>query len=312
MRSPDIIGAMEVENLPTLQAIADQVNGDAVAAGDLNPNYQAHLIEGNDAGGIDVGFLVKGARVAVMNVIQEGKDATYINPIDGQPDLLNDRPPLVLRASIQHQSGLTFPVTVIVNHLRSLLGIDDPVDGPRVRAKRKAQAEFLAALVQAQQESDPGEHIVCVGDFNAFQFSDGYVDVMGTIKGEPAAIDQVVLASGDLMNPDLFDLGEVIEAQERYSFSFNGSAQTLDHVLMTGNLRSRFSSFHYARSNADFPESLRNDATRPERVSDHDMPVAYFSFAKTSSVCDAICIRSPQLRPKRICGHCPEDKPPIN
>jgi len=30
----------------------------------------------------------------------------------------------------------------------------------------------------------------------------------------------------------------------------------------------------YARSNADFPESLRADATRPERVSDHDAIVA--------------------------------------
>lgn len=39
----------------------------------------------------------------------------------------------------------------------------------------------------------------------------------------------------------------------------------------------------YARSNADFPESFRNDANRPERLSDHDMPVAYFTFPATAA-----------------------------
>jgi uncharacterized repeat protein (TIGR01451 family) len=33
-----------------------------------------------------------------------------------------------------------------------------------------------------------------------------------------------------------------------------------------------------ARGNADFPELFAGDPTRPERASDHDMPVAYFRF----------------------------------
>jgi hypothetical protein len=37
---------------------------------------------------------------------------------------------------------------------------------------------------------------------------------------------------------------------------------------------------NYGRNGADFPESYRNDATRPERVSDHDMPVAYFRYGE--------------------------------
>src|SRR6185295_18165037 len=101
MRYPDILGVEEMENLTTLQAVADKVNADAVAAGDPNPNYQAYLEEGNDIGGIDVGFLVKGApRVAVLAVTQEGKDATYTDPNTGNPALLNDRPLLVLRARV--------------------------------------------------------------------------------------------------------------------------------------------------------------------------------------------------------------------
>jgi hypothetical protein len=84
MRYPDILGVEEMENLTTLQAVAAKVNADAVAAGDPNPNYQAYLEEGNDIGGIDVGFLVKGdPRVHVLAVTQEGKDATYTAPNTG-------------------------------------------------------------------------------------------------------------------------------------------------------------------------------------------------------------------------------------
>jgi hypothetical protein len=34
----------------------------------------------------------------------------------------------------------------------------------------------------------------------------------------------------------------------------------------------------YARSNADFPESFRNNFNRPERLSDHDAPMVYFTL----------------------------------
>ena len=278
MQIPDILGVVEIENVSTLEALAARINGDAVAASQPDPDYQAYLFEGNDIGGIDVGFLVKGApRVSVIDVTQEGKDTTYINPNNNQPELLNDRPSLVLRATVQPPTGLAVPVTVIVNHLRSLSGVDDPVDGGRVRAKRRAQAEFLADLIQARQAADPNERIVSVGDYNAFQFSDGYVDSIGTIKGTPAPTDEVVLASGDLVTPDLTNLVDTAPADQRYSYSFDGNAQVLDHVLVTANLLPSVRGFHHARNDADFPESLRNDATRPERISDHDMPVAYFS-----------------------------------
>jgi uncharacterized repeat protein (TIGR01451 family) len=276
MRTPDIIGIEEMENLQTLQAVANKVNSDAVAAGDPNPNYQAYLEEGNDIGGIDVGFLVKTPRVNVISVTQVGKTTTYVDP-DGGLALLNDRPSLVLVATVQPPSGVAFPVTVIVNHLRSLSGVDDPADGARVRAKRRAQAEFLANYIQSRQSADPNEHIVSVGDYNAFQFNDGYVDSIGTIKGTPTPADQVVLASADLVNPDLTELIHAVP-DERYSYSFDGNAQELDHIIITGNLLPRFDSLNYARNDADFPEVYRSDASRPERISDHDMPVAYFSF----------------------------------
>lgn len=278
MRSPDIIGVEEMENLTTLQAVANKVNADAIAAGQPNPNYQAYLIEGNDVGGIDVGFLVKASRVSVVDVTQEGKDATFINPNTGQADILNDRPPLILRATIQPPTGPPFPVTVIVNHLRSLSGIDDLTDGNRIRTKRRAQAEFLANLIQARQAADPNERIISLGDYNSFQFNDGYVDVIGTIKGTPTPADQVVLASNDLVNPDLIDLVDSAPADQRYSFMFDGNAQELDHVLISQNLLGRANGLQYARNDADFPETYRSDPNRSERISDHDPIVAYFAI----------------------------------
>jgi hypothetical protein len=40
----------------------------------------------------------------------------------------------------------------------------------------------------------------------------------------------------------------------------------------------KFNRADVAHSNADFPDSYRNDPNRPERISDHDMPVAYFTL----------------------------------
>jgi uncharacterized repeat protein (TIGR01451 family) len=282
MRFPDILGVEEAENLGVLQALANRINADAVAAGQPNPAYEARLVEGNDVGGIDVGVLVRTARVAIIGVEQHGRDATYVNPLTGLHELLNDRPPLVVRAAVAVPGGPPFPIVVVVNHLRSLLGMDDPVEGIRVRAKRVAQAEYLALLVDALQDESPRAAVVTVGDFNAFEVNDGHADVMGVVKGDPAPANEVVTHGNDVIDPDLVNLVETIDpaAGQRYSYVFDGNAQVLDHVLITQSLSAKLRGFEYARNDADFPESLRNVATRPERTSDHDMPVAFFRHPK--------------------------------
>ena len=173
----------------------------------------------------------------------------------------------------------------LLRDLRSLNGVDDEspgsngwlTAGQRVRAKRQKQAESLANLVQARQVADPTESIVLVGDFNAFEFNDGLVDSMGTIVGMPTPAPEVVLASPDLVTPNLLNLLPTVEA-ERYSFSFDGNAQTLDHVLLSSVASAVLSGFGHAHIDADFPEVLRGDPGRPERLSDHDPAVARFTF----------------------------------
>jgi hypothetical protein len=231
---------------------------------------------------------VKTAKVNVVSVVQVGKNDTYIDPNNGQPDTLNDRPPLVLQASV---NGI--PFTVIVVHQRSLLGIDDPTDGNRVRTKRRAQAEFLANYIQSRQQANSSERIVVLGDFNAFDVNDGYVDAIGTVRGQPTSPALVTLPSNDLVNPDLTSLADTfLPAGQRYSYVFRGNAQTIDHILANPNMLSIASRFAYARNNADFSESFRNDSTRPERFSDHDIPVAYFRLPATAlSIGSAVTAR---------------------
>jgi hypothetical protein len=280
LHMPDILGVQEAEKLQVLQDLAARIDTDAAAAGQPAPGYQAFLLEGNDVGGIDVGFLVA-SRVTVHAVVQHGLADTFVDPTDGSIDLLNDRPSLSLRATVAAAPGtLPAEVVVVVNHLRSLNDIDDPVDGPRVRAKRLAQAEYVARLLDGLRAQYPGVPVVSVGDYNAFEVNDGYVDVLGIVRGAPAPATEVVSAGGDLLDPD-FLLAPAVAgtpADQTYSYSFDGNAQSLDHVLVSGDAAAVLAAFDHARVNADFPEVFRGDATRVERTSDHDPAVAYFRF----------------------------------
>ncbi len=66
---PDVLGVVEVENITVLQLLADQI------AADFSITYSAYLVEGNDGGGIDVGYLVRGDRVANVVITQLDKEA---------------------------------------------------------------------------------------------------------------------------------------------------------------------------------------------------------------------------------------------
>jgi predicted extracellular nuclease len=286
LKTPDILGTVEVENLTVLQDLAARINADAVAAGQPNPNYVAYLMEGNDVGGIDVGYLVKTGevlpgkpRVQVVSVTQIGKDTLWTEPAGGS-SLLNDRPPLALDAIVHYADGRDFPLSVVVVHQRSLNGAEtDDADGQRIRAKRQRQAEFLATYLNQRQTDNPSTRLIVLGDFNAFEFNDGYVDAMNVVTGTPSADNTTVVPGdgADLVNPDLINLASITEPSERYSFVFDGMAQSLDHVLVNEEMvvsTSRIVPAH-ARINADFPEVNRNLADSPSRLSDHDPVVTY-------------------------------------
>ena len=282
LKTPDILGVVEVENLRVLGLLADRINSTCATA----PNYVPYLVQGNDVGGINVGFLVSNrtvgstTRVEVLEVTQFGKDTLLSNP-DGSTSLLNDRPPLMLRAIVHHQNGGTYPVTAIINHLRSLNGVGDatpgssgwPTENARVSAKRAQQAVFLANLVEARQVADANERIVLLGDFNAFEYNDGYVDVMGIIGGNPAPEPQVLTYSASPITTPLIN-GNLLTPNkpERYSYVFDGNLQTLDHVVVNeaAILDAADIEVDHARINSEFGEHNFGIAGTALRVSDHD------------------------------------------
>ena len=121
--------------------------------------------------------------------------------------------------------------------------------------------------------------MITVGDYNGFEFSDGFVDVLGVTKGNPVPASQVVTTPlAGIANPVLTDLVTLLPAAQRQSYVEVGSAQVLDHVVVTADLVPLETGLVYAHIDSDYPLVYENDATRPERVSDHDPAVAYFTL----------------------------------
>ncbi|HYP13929.1 MAG TPA: hypothetical protein VEQ63_08385, partial [Bryobacteraceae bacterium] len=207
----------------------------------------------------------------------------------GIPVSVNDRRPYILRATVSRPGTNPIALTVIVNHLRSLIGVDDP-NNTIARTKKLDQSRYLAGLVDRLQTEDPSVNLALVGDFNTFEFSEGYIDAIGLIKGNPEPDDARTYATGDnidLYDPDLINLITLpaFPASERYTYSFIGDRQVLDHILVNQNFYRKMRGFAIAHVNSNYPEidpaagtSLREDPTRPERFSDHDSPFGYFGF----------------------------------
>jgi hypothetical protein len=279
--TPDVVGLQEIENVSVLTALAQRIDADAAALGQPAPGYSAVLFEGPDPNGLDIGLLVKtgGGRATLVSSDQVGAGATYLDPSTGQVELLHEHPPVVARIELQAAGYLPQTITVIVNHLRSMSGVHlDNETGARVRAQRRAQAEYLAGLVQTRQLNDPQEAIVVIGDFNAFPFNDGYVDVVATVMGAPTSAEEVLLASPDLVSPNLSNPSSWAPAGEHYSTVADGNAQALDHILVSAAAAGQVTLLSRPRVNADFPEASRGVAGTPARLSDRDPVVAYFAL----------------------------------
>ena len=283
MRTPDIIAIQEVEKLGVLDDLAFAIQ--TLASG---VSYSALLVEGNDVGTIDVGFLVKDG-VEVKSVTQLGADELFM--FDNPPSALHDRPPLLIDTILSED----LRVMVMVLHNRSLGGITTE----RVQRKRLAQAQSVAQMIEGIQ-SKKNVKLVVIGDFNAFEFTDGYVDVAGIIKGDFDPAQSLVCsltACPAIVTNALTDEILNINANERYSFifrdSFNaagsrGDAQILDHAMTSKKLAKFVTGLEFARGNADAAEELvEDDGTLDDlelRASDHDGLVLY--VCKDESVCD--------------------------
>lgn len=225
--SPDVVALQEVENQDILDAVVNRLNKKGI-------NYRSILIEGNDVSGIDVGFLIKNSLQ-----ITEQKQLFKQVLLGNTDSFLFSRPPLLI------QVCATECVTIVNIHLRSMRDLRNNKEGKRVALKRKQQSEWLAKWVNQYQNSYPSRRLLLVGDFNALPDSDKYVDVVGTIRGQP---DQKHprWKSKDLVKKDLIDLTRTIPASQRYSFIYKKHRQQLDYFLMSDNPNYKVKSLRFS------------------------------------------------------------------
>lgn len=272
MLAPDIIVLTEIENLVAVQAIADQITTD-----DGTLTYTAHLIEGQDFGGIDIGFLAK-STVTGINITQLGRDETIAFNPPTPPELprpLHDRPPLLLNAIVT-KGGVSTEINVLGVHNRSRSGITGS-QRERIRNKHLEQAVSIANMVQNLQS--PTAALVVIGDFNDFEFSDGYADVIGEIKGVVDINKNLLSSNGNsVVNPTLINAVDTLAAEEKYSFIFRGTIQALDHALINDVALAYLSKTTFVRGNIDSPEKFEDDYTQTLKMSDHDGLMLYLNL----------------------------------
>lgn len=268
MSAPAVVAFQEVESENVLLDLAAEIAG--IAPGLV---YSAELIEGNDVGGIDVGYLVRDD-VTVLNVDQLGE--SEILSFDGS--LLHDRPPLLLQARFTDGPDV-LDVNLLVVHNRSLGGIDGP-EATRIRTKRLEQAQSIGQMVQDLQTAQPDTPLIVLGDYNAYEFTDGYVDVTGQIAGTAIDADNDFWAP-PIPSPTLEIATLSVPQQQRYSFVFQGTAQALDHALYSEAAAPHFLAMSYTRGSADAPEVYNEMPPVGEEdlgISDHDSFVVRLSI----------------------------------
>lgn len=210
---------------------------------------------GATGGNIRQAFLYDTSRVSFAGVVGGALDAvSAIASPDGQielnlgagridptnPAFANSRKPLVTEFSVDGQQ-----VIVIANHFNSKIG-DQPLFGPTqppiegTAARRQEQAQVVADFVSQLLAINPNANIIVTGDLNDFQFAQSLTP----------------LAAAGLTN-----MTDTLPANDRYTYSFQGNLQALDHVWVSANLLAKGDAvYDVVHVNAEFTN----------RVSDHD------------------------------------------
>jgi hypothetical protein len=253
LAAPDIIGVQEMQDANGLNG-SDPLSGvvtaqkliDAIAAIG-GPNYvyveiapsSNNSTGGEPNGNIRNGFLYNADRVDYV-----AGSAQLIE----DPAFSGSRRPLVADFTFNGET-----VRLINVHFTSRIG-SDPLQGANQPpsdagdAARTAQASAVSAFVNNSLATNPALKLGVLGDFNGFYFE----NAIG------------VLEAGDV----LLDLHRLNAPEERYTYLFDGNLQAIDHMLVSGGLRSA-ASFDVVHINAEQP-------TGASRASDHDPIVARF------------------------------------
>lgn len=278
LKSPDIINLEEIQdnNGATNNGTVDAsttfqtlINAIIAAGGPTYSYRQIDPVNGQDGGepggNIRVGFLFNAARVTFIDRTGGTSTAAVgVTNVGGQPQLTfspgridptnsafsSSRKPLVGEFTFNGQK-----IFVIANHFNSKGG-DQGLFGktqPPVlssETQRNQQATIVRNFVSSIQAIDPNASIVVAGDLNDFQFS----NPLNILKGSgPTSLTTLI---------------ETLPANEQYTYNFGGNAQVIDHILVSGGLRSRLDAYDVVHINSEFFD----------QDSDHDPSVARFTM----------------------------------
>jgi predicted extracellular nuclease len=255
--APDIVALQEVQDdsgptddgvteaSRTYRTLIDAIvsaGGPSYAFADVPPSDGRD--GGQPGGNIRVGYLYNPSRVEVVA-------ASIERLAEAEDAFLNSRKPLQMTFRFNGHE-----VTLINNHLTSKSGstplfgsVQPPIDGNVER--RNQQAQFLKDYVDDLLALDPDANVIVLGDFNSLPWE------------TPLSI-----LEGDPRDPVLFNLAESrLSPSERYSFSFEGNSQLLDHLLVSSSLLNAASpELDIVHINAEFVDAL----------SDHDPLIGRF------------------------------------
>ncbi len=275
LQSPDIISIEEIQdnNGATNDSVVDasvtfQTLIDAIIAAG-GPTYEYRQINpvddtngGEPGGNIRVGFLFNPSRVDFVDkpgaTSTSNTTVTNINgvpTVSASPGLIDptnsaftdSRKPLVGEFTFNGQT-----VYVVANHFNSKGG-DQPLFGPSQpptltsETQRQQQATVVKNFVQSVLAINPNANVIVAGDLNDFEFS----NPLSTLE------------SGGLNT-----LIETLPENERYTYNFQGNAQTLDHILVSNNLLNNLDGFDVVHINSEFYD----------QDSDHDPVLARFNL----------------------------------
>lgn len=250
--APDILGVSEVEKVEVLRDLA--AHPELAAAG-----YDAVLVEGMDARGIDVGLMFRRGKFRVLTATSE----QHCGPMDvaepkvacplpggGTGWMLYSRPPLLVRLARVSDGGR---LNVIVNHFKSKRGGDEETTPVRV-----AMAQHNLELVLDLKAREPDVPVIVMGDLNDF---------------EDAGPLRRLTEGGHLVNLHL--VPRLAAPDEAYSFIFNGVSQILDHILVEPSFEPHVKAFGSVHVNVDFGVAAPDDDSPDTvRTSDHDPELA--------------------------------------
>jgi len=257
LRAPDIIAVQEVQDadgagtgtdlsgVSNAQGIIDAIfalTGKHYAYIEIAPTA-TNISGGEPNGNIRNGYFYNTDRVTyVANSLEVINDPAYNG----------SRKPLVATWTFQGQN-----ITTIDVHATSRGG-SDPLEGNNQPAtdagdaQRTAQAAAIKAYVNAHLATDPNLNMAVLGDWNGFYFEQAQTQLTDPAQG------------GLLTN-----VNTLLDPSERYSYLFDGNAQQIDNILVSGHLLNLVGGYDSVHLNSQFGDS---------RPTDHDPQVVAFKF----------------------------------